>query len=144
VYVERWRALLECKRGFGFTYQYGVYMGLFVLLFHPLKIVGFGLLCISALNTVDNLLGLDVVPDTVVTNSLYFVAVYVKYTVLTCVLVPFVVKKGERRSLLLVVPIYVIYSVAQIVPATVGYLNWFAIRAFGRRVYRDHYQPAVP
>ncbi len=144
VYLEHCRALVGSTRGFGFTYQYAIYMGLFVLLFHPLKILGLGLLCVSAINGVDNVLGLDLVPDTTVTNSLYFAAVYLKYTALTLVLVPLVVGKGERRSLLLVVPVYVIYAIAQIAPATVGYLNWFAIRLSGRRVYRDHYQPAAP
>jgi hypothetical protein len=31
-----------------------------------------------------------------------------------------------------------------VIPATVGYVNWLAVRLWGRRVYRDHYEPVHP
>jgi hypothetical protein len=43
-----------------------------------------------------------------------------------------------------VVPLYPLYAIAHVVPATIGYLNWFTLRLWGRRVYRDYYQPATP
>ena len=145
VYAAYWREMLqESRRGFLFTYQYLIYMGVLVLLLHPLKLVGLALLVISALNGIDNLTHLQAIPDTALTNSMYFVLMYVKYTALTLFAVPFVTPRGERRYVLPVIPAYVFYGIAQVVPATVGYLNWIGLRTVGRRVYRDHYQPVAP
>ena len=33
--------------------------------------------------------------------------------------------------------------IAHIVPMTVGFMNWIALQLWGRRVYRDHYEPDV-
>jgi hypothetical protein len=42
------------------------------------------------------------------------------------------------------VPLYPIYAILHVIPATIGYLNWVALRLMGRRIYRDHYEPALP
>jgi len=145
VYATYWRELLRhSRRGFVYTYQYVIYMGFLVLLLHPMKLVGLLLLVISALNGVDNLLHLRVIADTTLTNSAYFVVMYVKYTALTAIAVPLVTPSGDRRFVLPVLPVYVFYGIAQVIPATVGYLNWIGLRTWGRRVYRDHYEPVAP
>jgi cellulose synthase/poly-beta-1,6-N-acetylglucosamine synthase-like glycosyltransferase len=143
VYVEHWRAVARCsRRSFGFGYQFVVYLGLFVLAFHPLKIVALILVALSALNGLDALTGGNLVVDTTLTSPLYFIGVYIKYTGLVLGEIPLAVSKGSRRSMLAIVPIYTLYSLAQIVPATVGYANWLSLRLWGSRVYRDHYEPA--
>jgi cellulose synthase/poly-beta-1,6-N-acetylglucosamine synthase-like glycosyltransferase len=145
VYVDRSRALMACARqSFGFAYQFVIYMGLFVLLLHPLKVLAVPLLALSALNTVDTLAGQDLIADSTLTNPLYSVGLYVKYTGLILFIIPLAVGRGSRRRTLLVAPFYTLYAVGQIVPATVGYANWITMRLWGRRVYRDHYQPAAP
>ena len=58
------------------------------------------------------------------------------------VAVPLTTGKYDRRSVWPIVPLYVFYALLQIVPATVGYANWFSVRLLGHRVYRDHYQAA--
>lgn len=143
VYVDHWRGVLSCARGgLAVAYQFVIYMGVFVLLFHPLKVLGLPLLAVSAVNGVDNLLGLQLLPDTTVTNPLYFAALYVKYTALVAAIIPLSVGRRERMAVLPVVPIYAFYALGLVVPSAVGYANWFSIRLWGRRVYRDHYQPA--
>ena len=145
VYMQHWRGILRnTKRGFTFTYQYIVYMGILVLAFHPLKLVGLALLTISALNGLDNLAGTHLIADTSLTNPTYFVAMYLKYTALIVIATPLATPRGSRLNVMPVLPLFVIYGIAQIVPATVGYLNWFALRLWGRRVYRDHYEPVAP
>ncbi len=144
VYAQHWRALMRStNRGFTFTYQYIVYMGILVLALHPLKLIGVAVLTISALNAMDNLAGLQIIGDTAATNPLYAVAMYVKYTVLMAVLIPVAVPRGSRRYVLPVLPLYLFYNVWQIAPATVGYLNWITQRLWKRRVYHDHYQSVV-
>ncbi|MGH9330644.1 MAG: glycosyltransferase, partial [Vicinamibacterales bacterium] len=143
VYAQRWRALeRRARRQPGFAYQFLIYMGVLVLLIHPLKILALALLGLSAANGLDNLFRLDQVPDVWVTSPLYFVAVYLQGLALTLFAWFVAVGRGERRRLLPIVPIYPLYALVHVVPATLGYLNWFALRFWGVRVYRDHYQPA--
>jgi len=143
VYLQRWRTLRHRARGdFGFAYQFLIYIGAFMLLLHPLKILSVALLTVSAVNGVDNLLGLNQLPDTRLTNALYFPIVYVEYLALMVFASMVGVGRGDRRAVLAIVPLYPLYALAHIVPATLGYLNWFSLRLWGRRVYRDHYQSA--
>jgi cellulose synthase/poly-beta-1,6-N-acetylglucosamine synthase-like glycosyltransferase len=143
VYAHRWRTLGRRAWGnFGFAYQFLIYIGVFVLVLHPLKILSLVLLALSAVNGVDNLLGLHMVPDNRATNALYFPIVYLEYVALMLFASMMAVGNGEWRALLVIVPLYPLYALAHVVPATIGYLNWFTQRLWGRRVYRDHYQPA--
>jgi len=145
VYSEHWRDLVKnTGKGFIFTYQYVVYIGILGLALHPLKLVGLALLIVSALNGADNLTGLHLIPDTIFTNEAYFAAMYLKYTFLIIAVMPLVTPRGDRRQILPILPFYIFYGIAQIIPATIGYLNWFSLRFWGRRVYRDHYQPVGP
>jgi cellulose synthase/poly-beta-1,6-N-acetylglucosamine synthase-like glycosyltransferase len=143
VYADHWPGLLNRARdSFGFAYQYIVYIGVFVLLFHPLKLIALPLLGISALNGLDNVAGMNVIPDSSQTNPLYFTGAYLKYTALMALAVPLTTGRYERRLVWPIVPIYTFYALLQILPSTVGYANWFSVRLLGRRVYRDHYLPA--
>jgi hypothetical protein len=58
-------------------------------------------------------------------------------------IMPLAVGRRSRRRALMVAPFCTLYAVGQIVPATVGYANWITMRLWGRRVCRDHYQPAA-
>jgi cellulose synthase/poly-beta-1,6-N-acetylglucosamine synthase-like glycosyltransferase len=145
VYAHRWRTLRRrAREHFGFAYQFLIYIGAFVFLLHPLKVVGLVLLTLSAANGLDNLLGLDWIPDVRVTDTMYFPIVYVEYLALMLFASIVAVGRGERWKALCVVPLYPLYAIAHVVPATIGYLNWFTLRLWGRRVYRDYYQPATP
>jgi cellulose synthase/poly-beta-1,6-N-acetylglucosamine synthase-like glycosyltransferase len=143
VYAHHWRRLFgQSRRGAAFAYQYVVYMGVFVLLFHPLKIGGSLVLALSAANGVSTLVGHGPLAEAAFAYPLYFWIVYLKYTLLALVSVPLAVRRNERVDVLPIIPLYMLYAVAQVLPTTLGYLNWFTMRAWGRRVYRDHYQPA--
>jgi cellulose synthase/poly-beta-1,6-N-acetylglucosamine synthase-like glycosyltransferase len=145
VYAQRWRTLRRrAREHFGFAYQFLVYIGGFVFLLHPLKLIGLALIGMSAANDVDNLLGLHWIPDGRFTDPMYFPTVYVEYLALILFASMVAVGRSERRMALMVVPLYPLYAIAHVVPATIGYLNWFTLRLWGRRVYRDHYQPATP
>jgi cellulose synthase/poly-beta-1,6-N-acetylglucosamine synthase-like glycosyltransferase len=145
VYTLRWRSL--CKRSArhaGFAYQYLIYIGIFVVLLHPLKLIGLVVLTLSALNGLDNLFTLNLIPDGTFTNPFYFQTVYLQSIGLMLLAWFTSVGPRERWHVLPIVPIYPIYALAHIVPSTIGYLNWFSVRLWGRRLYRDHYQPAMP
>jgi cellulose synthase/poly-beta-1,6-N-acetylglucosamine synthase-like glycosyltransferase len=145
VYAQRWQTLRQRAHGhLGFAYQFLIYIGAFVLLLHPFKILSLVLLAISAANGLDNLMGSRLIADSYLTNALYFPLVYAEYLALMLFAAAVAVGGGHRRAVFCVVPIYPLYALAHLVPATVGYLNWFTLRVWGRRVYRDHYQPAHP
>jgi hypothetical protein len=50
------------------------------------------------------------------------------------------VPRAERAYAAPIVPLYLCYAITHIVPMTVGFANYFALRLFGRRLYQDHYE----
>ena len=145
VYIPRWRSLWgRAAMHMGFAYQFIVYMGVMTLLLHPLKILALGLLLASFLTDVAYLFGSGGAISGPLTNPVYFPVVYLQYVALVFFAAVVAVTRRERRSLLTIVPLYPIYAILHVIPATIGYLNWVALRLWGRRVYRDHYEPALP
>jgi cellulose synthase/poly-beta-1,6-N-acetylglucosamine synthase-like glycosyltransferase len=145
VYATRWRSLWRrSARHPGFAYQYLVYIGGFVVVLHPLKLVGLAVLIVSALNGLDNLWSIHAIPNVTFTNPFYFQTVYLQYVGLMLLAWATAVGRRERWQILPIVPLYPLYALAHIIPSTVGYLNWITVRLWGRRLYRDHYQPAMP
>ena len=125
---------------FAYLYHFVVYMGLFLLVLHPLRVASAVLLALSAANGLDWLAGLHCIPDVPATDPAYFPLVYVKYLGLCTVAMMVTAVSRQRWRLLTVIPVYFLYVLAQVVPITVGYLNWFTLRLLGRRLYRDHFQ----
>jgi hypothetical protein len=141
VYRENFRDVRRSANGRPFfIYQYLVYMGAFTLLLQPLRVLSLGLLVMSTVNGLDQVLGLDWVPDTPATEPAYFLFAYLNYTALTLAASSLAVPQAQEwLRLLPVVPVYFFYVLVLIVPATLGYLNWFSLRLTGRRLYRDHF-----
>ena len=141
VYSENFGDVLRCaSRGPFLAYHYLVYVGVFTLLLHPLKLVSLAVLGVSLFNAFDNLLVLGLIPDTAATDPLYFLLAYLKYTILIAAAILLVVPGRERARLLLTAPVYFFYALMQIIPITIGYLNWISLKSLRRRMYRDHYQ----
>jgi hypothetical protein len=122
------------------TYHLLVYAGLAGLLLQPVRALGVGVLCLSLLNGVDNVLRLGWIPDGTWTHPLHLVATYVHYTLLVVAQVFIGLRRRERRRVWPIVPLYFVYALAQTLPSSIGYLNWISLRLIGRRLYRDHYQ----
>ena len=140
VYSQNWNEIWRILRGHPMRfYQYAVCLGLFGIVCHPLKLLSVVPLVGSALNGLDALLGTGVVPDHALTSLWYFPVVYVKYTALVLLMVLVSVPRGERRQHLRVSFTYLFYSLAQLAPMTIGFLNWISVRLRGRRLYRDHF-----
>lgn len=141
VYSERFR---EIRRAAGnqlnTLYQFLIYLGGFTLLLHPLKIFTLALLSLSIAKCFDTLFGIGVIPNWGAAEPVYFLAAYAKFTLLAGAALIAAVPKGERLYVLPVVPLYFFYSLAQIVPATVGYADWLSLKLWGRRIWGDHYQ----
>jgi len=141
IYLRDFRRILRATAARPFLiYHFVVYTGFMGLALHPLRVAGLGLLGVSLANGIDNLVGLSWIPDNHWTNPLYVVLAYVQYTLLTLAQMLLVLTRREWRRAWRVAPLYFFYAVLQTLPMTLGYLNWFGLRFFGRRLYRDHYQ----
>jgi cellulose synthase/poly-beta-1,6-N-acetylglucosamine synthase-like glycosyltransferase len=131
------------KRGPIASYHFLLYTGVLVLLAHPLRVLAAVILALSTLNGLDLLLALDVVPDSWATDPGNVVALFVLQTLLALLALLIAVPREDRLYLAPIVPLYTMYALAQVLPVTVGYLNWLGVATVGRRVWGDHYQDDV-
>ena len=127
------------RRDASTTYHFLLYVGGLSILLHPIRVLMFLMLTLSTLNGIDFLLGLDLVPDTPMTDPSHFVIAYVQYTLLMTLLLVTAIERPERARLGSGVPLYFFYALLLVVPTTIGYLNWLSLRLRGRRMYEDHY-----
>jgi cellulose synthase/poly-beta-1,6-N-acetylglucosamine synthase-like glycosyltransferase len=141
VYTERFSEVLRISRRSPFAaYNYLIYLGGLALAIHLVKIVSAALLLLSFLGGLDTLLLDDFVPQGTLGNPEYFAAAVGSYLVLGVIALFTCVPKAERTYMAPIVPLYLCYAIAHIVPMTVGYGNFFALRLFRRRIYQDHYE----
>ena len=141
VYTERFGEIRRISRRTPFAmYQYIVYLGVVSLAFHLFKMVSVLLLLISLAGTLDNLFATDWLPQVASTNPLHFAAAVGSYLLLG-VIVLTIIPKAERAYTAPIVPLYLLYSMAHVAPMSVGFANWCAVKLWGRRLYRDHFEP---
>jgi cellulose synthase/poly-beta-1,6-N-acetylglucosamine synthase-like glycosyltransferase len=141
VYTQRFRELWHIGRRTPFAlYNFIVYMGGIALGLHLLRMASAALLLVSLAAILDSLFVLHLLPDVTMTNPVYFMAAIASYLALGALALFMVVPKGERAYIAPVVPVYFLYVLLQIAPVTLGFGNWIALRLWGRRLFRDHYQ----
>ena len=144
VYTERFPEILRISRRSPFAfYHYVIYVGGLSLAMHLVKIVSAGLLLLSFLSGLNALLLDDLLPPGSVINPQYFTAAVTSYLALGVIALFTSVPKEERVYTAPIVPLYLCYAMTHIVPMTVGFGNFFALKLFGRRVYHDHYEAAA-
>jgi len=141
VYVERFSEVLRIGLRSPFAaYHYLVYIGGLSLAIHLIKIVSAVLLLLSFLGGMGALLLDDFVPQGTLGNPEYFTAAIGSYLALGVIALFTCVPKAERAYTAPIVPLYLCYAITHIVPMTVGFGNYFALRLFRRRIYQDHYE----
>ena len=140
VYAERFREIWRVSRRTPFAmYHFMLYVGVLSLGLHAAKMISATLLVISLLAGFDQLFLAYVLPEGSLTNPSYFISAVGSYLALGVIALFTVVPKAERAYAAPIVPLYLFYAIAHIVPMTVGFANWMALQIWGRRVYRDHY-----
>jgi cellulose synthase/poly-beta-1,6-N-acetylglucosamine synthase-like glycosyltransferase len=141
VYIERFSEVLRISRRSPFAaYHYLVYIGGLSLAIHLVKILSAVLLLLSFLGGLDALLLDDFMPQGTLGNPEYFTAAIGSYLALGVIALFTCVPKAERAYTAPIVPLYLCYAITHIVPMTVGFGNYFALRLFRRRIYQDHYE----
>ncbi len=143
VYLERFGAIWRIGRRTPFSfYHYVIYVGGLTIALHIVKIASAALLAVSFLSGFDDLFLVRWLPPGNWTNPAYFMTAVGSYLVLGVVALFTVVPKAERAYAAPIVPLYLFYALVHIAPMSVGYANWIAVELTGRRLYRDHYEPA--
>jgi cellulose synthase/poly-beta-1,6-N-acetylglucosamine synthase-like glycosyltransferase len=141
VYTERFPEVLRVSRRSPFAaYHYLFYVGGLSLAMHLVKIVSAILLLLSFLSGLDALLLDEFVPQGTLLNPQYFTAAITSYLALGVIALFTSVPKAERSYTAPIVPLYLCYALIHIVPMTVGFTNFFALKLFRRRIYQDHYE----
>jgi cellulose synthase/poly-beta-1,6-N-acetylglucosamine synthase-like glycosyltransferase len=142
VYSERFGEIWRISRRGPFAfYHFIVYVGGLSLLLHVVKMISAALLVISFASGFDVIFLTHLFPSGPLANPAYFIAAIGSYLALGVVALFTVVPKAERGHIAPVVPLYLFYAIAHIVPMSVGFANWLALKAWGRRLYHDHYEP---
>ncbi len=142
VYVERFGKVWRISKRTPFAmYHFIIYLGGLSVGLHLLKIVSAALLVISFASGFDNLFLTEFFPRNALVNPAYFIAAIGSYLALGVFALFTVVPKAERAYIAPIVPLYLFYALTHIAPMTVGYANWVTMKLWGRRVYRDHYEP---
>jgi len=95
---------------------------------------------VSAAAILDGLFAFGLLQTGRAINPVAFAGAIGSYLVLAVIALFTVVPRRERAYVGPILPIYFLYVLAHIVPITVGFGNWVALRLWGRRIYRDHYQ----
>ena len=142
VYIERFGKIWRISKRTPFAlYHFVIYLGGLSLILHPLKIVSAALLILSFVSGFDNLFLANALPRNALINPAYFIAAIGSYLALGVFALFTVVPKNERAYIAPIVPLYLFYAITHIAPMTVGYANWVTMKLWGRRIYRDHYEP---
>lgn len=140
VYTQHLPQLWHIARRTPFAmYNFVAYVGVLGLALHVLRIASAGLLFVSVLAIFDKLFVIDQLRSGTAINPVFFAGAFACYVVFGAIALLTVVPRRERAYIAPILPLYFIYVLAHLVPITVGFANWIALRWWGRRLYRDHY-----
>ncbi|MBI4664950.1 MAG: glycosyltransferase family 2 protein [Nitrospinae bacterium] len=130
--------LLGDARMFVF-YNYLVYLGVFGILSHPLKLVSIGVLLVSFANLAVLMMGLPLLTVDTLYSPLWFLSFYISYCILTGIMIMSAVQGAKRRRYWTLMPIYPFYALFLLIIRTIGFTNYISLLAFGKKIYHDHY-----
>lgn len=134
------KPLLLTDKRFILFYSYFIYLAIFGILFHPIKLFTIGLLCASLINLMAVLSGLPLPFQDPFFTPLWFIIFYLQYGLLTAGIIYSSVESGRKNRYWFLIPLYPFYALFLLLIRTIGFLNYFTLLLFGRKVYYDHYE----
>jgi len=141
VYTERLSAIWRISKRTPFAgYHFIIYIGGLSLVLHLVKIFSAMLLLLSLIGGFDSLFLAHLLPRNALTSPSSFIGAVGSYLALGVIALFTVVPKSERPYIAPIVPLYLLYALTHLLPMTVGFGNFIAVRLWGRRLYRDHYE----
>lgn len=144
VYTERLGSIWRISQRTPFAgYHFMIYMGGLSLAMHIVKILSALLLLTSLVGGFDSLFLAHLLPRSALTSPAYFIGAVGSYLTLGVIALFTVVPRAERAYIAPIVPLYLFYALAHLIPMTVGFGNFITLQLWGRRLYRDHYEPGA-
>jgi cellulose synthase/poly-beta-1,6-N-acetylglucosamine synthase-like glycosyltransferase len=142
VYSERWPAIWAVARRSPFAmYNYVGYLGVLTLVFHVARVAGVVLLALAMGDGLADLFGVNSSLHFALASPVALAIAVASYLALGLAALVTIVPRAERGYVAPIVPLYLLYALAHVVPMTIGFANWISLRYRGRRLYRDHYEP---
>ena len=142
VYTERLGAIWRISKRTPFAgYHFVIYIGGLSLVLHLVKILSALLLLLSLIGGFDSLFLAHLLPRNTLTSPSYFIGAVGSYLALGVIALFTVVPKAERAYIAPIVPLYLLYALTHLLPMTIGFSNFIAVRLVGRTLYKDHYEP---
>jgi len=142
VYTERLGAIWRISKRTPFAgYHFVIYIGGLSLVLHLVKILSALLLLLSLIGGFDSLFLAHLLPRNTLTSPSYFIGAVGSYLALGVIALFTVVPKAELAYIAPIVPLYLLYALTHLLPMTIGFSNFIAVRLWGRRLYKDHYEP---
>lgn len=122
------------------VYQYIIYNTIFLILFHPIRVLSILFLLFAFLNLIDNTTRLNMIPNYFFNNPVFFLSYYLFHLVLIYALLLIVERRRRDRyiTILPIFPFYVLYI--NLVPRTLGFLNFFSMLFFKKKIIEDGYK----
>ena len=143
IHLHQLKSLKNIPKKPLYFYQYLIYNTLYLIVFHPVRILSVVFVGFSFTNLLDNALTLKLIPDYYFNNPIICLAFY-GFAVIYSYLVLLVCERRRRRRYLLLVLLYPLYSMyLALVPRTLGYLNYFSLLLFRRKILEDGYNSAL-
>jgi cellulose synthase/poly-beta-1,6-N-acetylglucosamine synthase-like glycosyltransferase len=144
VFLERMSSLLAVGRRSPLAaYQYVAYLGIGVIALLPLKLLSVAILALSFLKAVDDLLLTNLLPTSSWDEPLLFALWYGKSILILLLNCVAALPRGERLRHLRTLPVYALYALLSYIAMAIGFANMLTLKAFGRRLYVDHYEPRL-
>lgn len=142
-HVQLFKKLNKMPRSFLYFYQYVLYNTVYLILFHPVRILSGLIVCFSFINLLDNVSGLHMMPEHVL-NSTYLFAAFYCFSLLYAGLALLASERRRRRRYILLMFVYPFYGLyLAVVPKTLGYLNYLSLVIFRRKIIEDGYVHTV-
>lgn len=140
IHAQNPKKLFSLPKKFYPIYQFFVYNTLLAILLHPLRILSIGVLGVSLLNIPDTFLRTQFIPDTMITQPMFFVYYYIFHLAITCVWLFSIERRRRDRyvNVVFMFPFYALYI--NLIPRTLGFLNYLTLRGTGRKLVDDGYK----
>ncbi len=120
-------------------YNYALYLGVLGILLHPVKVSSIILLSLSFANLSAMLSGLSLPFNEPAFNPLWVMTFYLQYSILSLLVVGWVVEKERRSRYWAIAPLYPLYAIFLLIVRTIGFLNYLTFLTFRKKLYHDHY-----
>jgi hypothetical protein len=142
IHLQQLKTLKSIPKRPLYLYQYLLYNTIYLIVFHPVRMLSVVFVMLSFANLVDNA-AFEAIPDYYFNDPIICVSFYGFSLIYTYLILLACERRRRKRYLLLALayPLYGLYLA--LVPKTLGYLNYLSLVLFKRKLLEDGYNSAL-